>query len=385
MKNLFTWVILFILFSCSNNPKIITESSLEELLIEKPKINYKLNSLPKDINVIYFANSDIQKTFPDEVKGLLTSYYSFTKTNTYFPSIRFFNLKDKNSCSLILNGDSFNFIFLLKDQLESQSYDLCLNKFIDQDALVISDFKKNKSIPKSARKFLVSRDEDKYELIKFMNSYSNNIMVIDNETTKDRYEIGEIWIKEFDKKVAEYRTLNKTESIQDIFSTLLLLDQSMKRKRKLSRIISKDLEHKSRTRQDIDTLILSVNTQEARSLKPALDYSYFEGMEVFLINDWREDIQFLGSDQDLENVISIDIPFMLPTTLPDELKNIDNKTRNFAIGYDAFEIVLLMKGARNYNKISYKGLTGKITFRDNDINRRSNIFKIQNGNYEYLN
>ena len=159
----------------------------------------------------------------------------------------------------------------------------------------------------------------------------------------------------------------------------------MKRKRKLSRIISKDLEHKSRTRQDIDTLILSVNTQEARSLKPALDYSYFEAMEVFLINDWREDIQFLGSDQDLENVISIDIPFMLPTTLPDELKNIDNKTRNFAIGYDAFEIVLLMKGARNYNKISYKGLTGKITFRDNDINRRSNIFKIQNGNYEYLN
>jgi hypothetical protein len=190
--------------------------------------------------------------------------------------------------------------------------------------LLVSDLDK-KSIPSNFIRFLVNRDEDKFELIKFMSSYSNNIMIIDNEVTKDKYEIGEIWEKEFNKEVAEYKTINKSESSQNIFSNLLLLEQSLKRKRKLSRIISKDLNHESRTRKDIDSLFLSVSTQEARSLKPTLDYNYFEGMKVFFVNDWEGDMQFLKTDKDLDGVISIDIPFMLPALLPDDLKVLQNK------------------------------------------------------------
>ena len=108
-------------------------------------------------------------------------------------------------------------------------------------------------------------------------------------------------------------------------------------------------------------------------------------MKVFLANDWKEDVLFSKTDKDLENVISIDIPFMLQTPLPEELGDLKNKTRNFAIGYDSFEIVLLLKGSRNLNKITYKGLTGNITFGEKDIKRKSTIFKIQNGSYKYLN
>jgi len=384
MKNLIVGVILLILFSCSSNPKNTNERSLEVLLIEKPQINYKLNSLPKDINVIYFSNPRFKKPFPDEVKGLLTNYYSFSEKNKYLPRINFINLNEVNSCSLTLNQGTYNFIFLLKDSINNISYDLCLNRFINRDTLIVSDFDDN-STPKNIRKFLVSRNEDKYKLIRFMNSYSNNIMVIDNEVTKDKYEIGEFWKKEFKKEIAEYKTFNTVESSQDIFSNLLLLEQSSKRKRKLSRIISKDLNHKSRTRQDIDTLFLSVNTQEARSLKPALDYNNFEGMKVFLANDWEGDIQFLKTDRDLQEVISIDIPFMLSTPLPNELKGLQNKSRNFAIGFDAFEIALMIKGTRNLKNITYKGLTGKITFKDEAIVRKSTIFKLRDEIYEYLN
>ena len=384
MKNLFIGIIILFLFSCSSNPKNTIERSLEELLIEKPKINYKLNSLPKNINVIYFSDSKIQRPFPEEVKGLLTNYYSFSERNKYFPKIKFINLNMVNSCSIILNRDTYNFIFLLKDSIDNKSYDLCLNRFVNRDVLIISDFD-NQTVPSNYKSFLIDRDDDKYELIKLMNSYSNYAMVIDNEVTEDKYEIGKFWKKEFNKEIAEYKTFDKTESSQLIFLNLLLSDQSLQRKRKLSRIISKDLGHKPRTRQDIDALFLSVNTQEARSLKPALDYNYSEGMDVFLANDWEGNFQFLKTDKDLEGVIAIDIPFMLPSLLPNDLKGLQNKSRNFAIGYDAFEIVLLIKGARNLNRTTYKGLTGKITFKDNAIERKSTIFKIRNGIYEYLN
>ena len=384
MKNLFIGIILLFLFSCSSNPKTAIERNQEELLIEKPQINYKLNSLPKDINVIYFSDSKTQKPFPDEVKGLLTNYYSFSKKNDYFPNIKLINLKKIPSCSFFLNRDAYNFIFLLKNSEANKSYNLCINRLTNGNVLIISDFE-DKSFPKKFRRFIVNRNKDKYELIKFMNPYSNNVMVIDNEITKDKYKIGDFWKKEFQKEISEYKTFNEVESSQDLFSNVLLLEQSLKRKRKLSRIISKELNYKSRTRQDIDSLILSVNTQEARSLKPALDYNYFEGMEVFLANDWVGDIQFLKDDKDLDGVISIDIPFMLPVSLPNELRALRNKTRNFAIGYDAFEIVLLMEGVRDLNRITYKGLTGEITFKNNSIQRKSIIFKIKNGAYEYLN
>ena len=384
MKVLLIGIIVIFLFSCSSNPKNTIERKQEEQLIEKPQIDYKLNSLPKDINVIYFFDSKIQTTFPEEVKGLLTNYYSFSKKNRYFPNIRFINLNRISSCSINLQRDSYNFLFLLEDSLHKKPSDLCLNRFVNKDTLIISDFY-DQSIPSNYKSFLVTRNDDKFELLRFMNFYSNYAMIIDNETTKDKYEIGEFWKKEFDKEIAEYKTFNKTDSSQVILSNLLLLDQSLKRKRKLSRIISKDLEHKIRTRKDVDALYLSVSTQEARSLKPALDYNYFEGMNVFLANDWEGDFQFLKADKDLEGVISIDIPFMLQSPLPDDLMPIKNKTRNFALGYDAFEVVLLLKSKRNLNETTYKGLTGNITFKNNSIQRKSTIFKIKNGDYEYLN
>ena len=384
MKNLLIGIILLFLFSCSSNPKNTIERDQEELLIESPQINYKLNSLPKDINVIYFSDSKIRKVFPEEVKGLLTKYYSFSKRNNYFPNIKFINLNTTPSCSFILNRDAYNFIFILKDSLDNKPYDLCLKRFTNRNVLVVTDLEDN-SDTKNFRRFLVSRKEDKYELIKFMNHYGNYVMVIDNKVTKDKYEVGDFWKKEFEKEIAEYKTFSEAESSQNIFADLLLLEQSLKRKRKLSRIISKELNHKSRTRRDIDALFLSVNTQEARNLKPALDYNYSESMEVFLANDWVGDIQFLRNDKDLDGVFSIEIPFMLPTPLPNELRTLQSKSRNFAIGYDAFEIFLLIKGARNLSRVTYKGLTGKITFKDNTIDRKSIIFRIRDGIYEYLN
>ena len=159
MKNLLIGIILLFLFSCSSNPKLIKESKLEEHLIEKPQINYKLNSLPKDINVIYFSDTKLKNTFPDEIKGVLTNYYSFSKINQYFPKINFFNLNEINACDLNVDQNKYNFIFLFRDSLKNKTYDYCLSRFTNTDSLFISDIE-NKSIPKTFKRFTINRDED---------------------------------------------------------------------------------------------------------------------------------------------------------------------------------------------------------------------------------
>ena len=127
--------ILLFLFSCSSNPKTAIERNQEELLIEKPQINYKLNSLPKDINVIFFSNPKTQKPFPEEVKGLLKNYYSFSKRNNYFPTIKFINLNTVSSCSMILNQNAYNFLFFLKNFIKrSKMYDVFFQCFDELNA-----------------------------------------------------------------------------------------------------------------------------------------------------------------------------------------------------------------------------------------------------------
>ena len=225
MKKLIGSITFLILFSCSNVPKDTSENNLEELLIEKPKINYKLNSLPKDINVIYFSDPETKKQFPDEIKGLLTNYYLFSEKNNYFPNIKFVNLSLETSCSFNFNRNAYSFILIMQKYKENKSYKSCINKLINRNSLLIANFY-DESLSKNFSRFVVDRNDDKYELVKLMNSYSNNAMVIDNEFTNDKYEIGEFWRKNFNKEIAEYKTLNKKESSQDIFSKLLLIDQN---------------------------------------------------------------------------------------------------------------------------------------------------------------
>ena len=62
---------------------------------------------------------------------------------------------------------------------------------------------------------------------------------------------------------------------------------------------------------------------------------------------------------DLTGSIHSDMPIMMPVQMPKFIAD-ENRTREFAIGYDAFEIILLRYGPVNSKNFIYKGLTGKI-------------------------
>ena len=116
------------------------------------------------------------------------------------------------------------------------------------------------------------------------------------------------------------------------------------RSRKLSRIIGLQIKNEPRKREDIDSIFLSTSLSNARSLKPALEYNFAENISVYLIQR--------------------------------------NNSRNFAIGYDAYELVLLLdtSSKRDFN---YFGLTGLITNKYPSIQKKSLHAKVINGKLEY--
>ena len=54
----------------------------------------------------------------------------------------------------------------------------------------------------------------------------------------------------------------------------------------------------------------------------------------------------------------------------------ENRTREFAIGYDAFETILLRYGSVNSKNFIYKGLTGKISLDQKKYVRSPYLFEI---------
>ena len=166
-------------------------------------------------------------------------------------------------------------------------------------------------------------------------------------------------------------------------SEILMSDRSDERKRKLSRRLSKSLVGEPRTREDIDSFFLSVNVEEARIIKPALDYISEKDFDVYLLNNWKKDITYGLADKDLIGTINSDLPIMMPIILPQHIPP-EKRSRRFGIGYDTFEIVLLRYGAVNTRNYLYKGLTGKIDVNRSEVRRSAYVFKITEDGIDFL-
>ena len=151
----------------------------------------------------------------------------------------------------------------------------------------------------------------------------------------------------------------------------------------MSRRLSEKVTAISRSREDIDTFFLSLNLKEARNLKPAIDYISEKDFDIFILNSWNSNDNYQPLEKDLIGTIHSDMPIMMPIPMPKYIAEV-NRTREFAIGYDAFEIILLRYGSINSRNFIYKGLTGKIKLDRGENKRSPYIFEITNEGIKVL-
>ena len=60
------------------------------------------------------------------------------------------------------------------------------------------------------------------------------------------------------------------------------------------------------------------------------------------------------------------------------------KSRDFAVGYDAYELMLLLNNNTSRRNYIYKGLSGKISINQGKLSRQSLIVKVVEGSYKLL-
>ena len=103
---------------------------------------------------------------------------------------------------------------------------------------------------------------------------------------------------------------------------------------------------------------------------------------MYLIPSWGEEGSLTNNELDLEKVVISEMPFLLNTNTSFQETNSRNNSRHFAIGYDAYELVLLINTSSRKN-FTYFGLTGLITNKYPSIQKKSLHAKVINGKLEY--
>ena len=230
--------------------------------------------------------------------------------------------------------------------------------------------------------FNASKAADSIALVQAIPNEIKRIAIVNGKNNPDSQRYVDL-LQSYEKEIVENIEFNQQISSQDLFSQILLANRSNERKRKLSRRISKTIEGRARIRDDIDAFIFIVSLEEARNLKPALDYIAEKDFSVYLLNNWTSNSTFGKLEKDLEGIVATGFPIMIPSNIP-EIEASDYRTREFAIGYDTYEILLLKFGGVNLRGFSYDGLSGKIEFTNNKMTRKAPLLKITGSGTELL-
>ena len=376
MRNIILLQLILLMGACSSIQKN-DQSNTITTLIEKPDFNYKIRSLPSEFNLFYFQDGN-SETLPLEVEGFLANAYFYNEKINYKPKIKIIQVNN-TQCNQNPN-DTFSIVLDIRKNEANSSNISCLKKSSKASTFYISN--KRKSLKGYKYIFIASRESEKEALIDQIQDQDTRFAVLDSEETNDAKQLIKA-IEANDKKLIEIATYTQDVSSQDLFSNLMMADRSKERIRKLSRRLGSQISGESRVREDINTILLSVGLEEARNLKPALDYISGKDFKFFLLNSWKGNEAYKTRDVDLFLTINSDMPIMMPIQLPKFIPK-TKRTRDFATGYDSFEILLLIFGGVNKSDFVYKGLTGKIKLGQQQIIRDPYVFKITNEGFEIL-
>ena len=368
MKNISLILIILLVSACSSIPKS-NEGESSNTLIQKPQFNYKIKSLPQIINIFFFQN-DENIFLPQEIQGFIANSFFYNSRISYIPKIVLSPIT-YTQCKIEQNKVNLNIVFHVSNKPIDKSYKECIQKLPKAKTLFVSN---NQDELGFENAFIVSREEEKYKLIQNISESSSRFVVIDSKNNTDKISIVNL-LKDYKKEIVTSKTYDNKTSSQTMFSEILLVDRSKERIRKLSRRLSEKVSATSRSREDIDTFFLSLDLKEARNLKPAIDYISEKDFDIFILNSWNTNDKYQPLEKDLVGSIHSDMPIMMPILMPKYIAEV-NRTREFAIGYDTFEIILLRYGSVNSKNFIYKGLTGKISLNRKKYKRSPYLFEI---------
>jgi len=181
--------------------------------------------------------------------------------------------------------------------------------------------------------------------------------------------------EQFEKLGGEIQQLisyNNGDDYSRAVQALLGVDKSIERHQQLERRFGITLEYDARRRQDSDFIFFKASFNQARRIKPFIDFYYAQDLPLYSTSSIYSGKEDTLLDRDLNDVLFCDIPWLLSEdTEITEQRNIitaiwpdsaaSSLARFFALGYDLFTLIPDLNKLRNFPHYQKQGLSGSLS------------------------
>ena len=173
---------------------------------------------------------------------------------------------------------------------------------------------------------------------------------------------------------------------------MLLVQHSEFRARQLRNILGKPVEFQPRRRQDIDFIYLISTPEQARQIRPLLDFYYAEDIPVIAGSQIYSGKASPKNDRDLNGIEFCDIPWLLekPDTIQQAMRKAWPKAdhryfRLNAMGVDAYRLQSRLQLLTQIPDAGLFGATGNLSIGiDNQVHRELSWAVMKNGRPQLL-
>lgn len=157
----------------------------------------------------------------------------------------------------------------------------------------------------------------------------------------------------------------------------LLLQESEDRSKRIRRLIGEPIEFLPRRRQDIDMVFMLARPQQARSLKPLLEYHYAGDLPIYGTSRLYAGYEDTRKDRDINGIRFTDMPWVLrkpsamQQTINTEIKQSKQYQRMYALGIDSFQLHPRLRQLQETANSRVYGHTGRLKLNErNEIERQ---------------
>jgi len=316
--------------------------------------------------------------------GFLAAYYSTTGHKV--ESIKIYDVGDDPASVIdvydqaISDGAQF-----VVGPLDKEA----VTKLMDEEPLPVPTLALNYTVesnesPKNLYQFGLSPEEEARQLAErtWLDGYVNAATIIPTgpwgervyQAFKERWELmgGQI--------VASQNYDSSKSDFSVPLRTLLDIDDSQSRYRKVAAVLKKQLKYTPRRRKDIDFIFLAAFPKQARAIRPQLKFFHASEVPVYATSHIFTGNLNQEKDRDMDGMVFGDMPWVLAETTAHRSLRTDIERhissagnsfqRLYALGIDAFSILGALRPLRNYSYERYDGETGSLSVDDEQRVRR---------------
>ncbi len=173
---------------------------------------------------------------------------------------------------------------------------------------------------------------------------------------------------------ATYASKDNDFSIQ--LRSILNLNESAQRKKKINNLLQRTIKFEPRRRQDVEFVFLAASPRQARLIRPQLKFHYAADLPIYATSRVYEGTPNPAADRDMNDIIFCDTPWTLNAITPtsEEYNSATalwpqqtaKKGRLYALGIDAFHIITKLNRLQNTPHEQYQGETGMLSMDENN-------------------